>query len=70
MDDKNERMINDVFEWLRGVYQLYKNQTLPNRPSESKTRMPCSYCPVKKVCWKEMKNDLGDVEYPLMVIEK
>lgn len=70
MDEKNEELINGVFDWLRGVYKLYQDQTLPNRPSDSKTRMPCSYCPVKKVCWKDMKNDLGDVEYPLMVIPK
>lgn len=69
-DKKNEEIIDYVFDWLRGVYKLYQDQTLPNRPSESKTRMPCSYCPVKKVCWKEMKNDLGDVEYPLMVVPK
>ena len=68
MNEENSALIDEVFEWLRGAYQLYKNQTLPNRPSESKTRMPCTYCPVKKVCWKDMKNDLGDVEYPLMEV--
>ena len=66
MDEENSKFIDYVFDWLRGVYKLYQDQTLPNRPSESKTRMPCTYCPVKKVCWKEMKLDLGDVEYPLM----
>lgn len=70
MDEENTKTIEYVFEWLRGVYELYENKTLPNRPSESKTRMPCSYCPVKKVCWKEMKHENGDVEYPLMVVEK
>lgn len=70
MNEENSKLIEDVFEWLRGVYNLYENQTLPNRPSESKTKMPCTYCPVKKVCWKEMKLDLGDVEYPLMQVAK
>lgn len=69
MNEENSKLIDDVFEWLRGVYKLYQDQTLPNRPSDSKTRMPCTYCPVKKVCWKDMKNEEGDVEYPLMEIK-
>jgi len=66
LDDENEKLIEYVFEWLRGVYQLYENETLPNRAGEAKTKMPCTYCPVKKVCWKEMNLELGDVEYPIM----
>jgi CRISPR/Cas system-associated exonuclease Cas4 (RecB family) len=69
-DKKNEETIDYVFDWLRGVYKLYEDKTLPNRPAESKSKMPCTYCPVKNVCWKDMKHEEGDVEYPLMVVKK
>lgn len=66
MDEQNKKLIEYVLEWLRGVYSLYENKTLPTRAGDSKTRMPCSYCPVKKVCWKEMKLEDGEIDYPLM----
>jgi len=66
MDEQNKKLVEYVLDWLRGVYKLYEEKTLPSRAGESKTRMPCSYCPVKKTCWKEMKLDIGDVDYPMM----
>lgn len=66
MDEENTKLINYVFDWLRGVYDLYLAETLPNRPF-IKTSSACKGCPVKNVCWKQMKNDEGQVEYPEMV---
>jgi len=65
MDEENEKLIDYVFDWLRGVYDLYMAETLPNR-AFTKTQSACKYCPVKKVCWKDMKNDEGEAQYPAM----
>ena len=69
MDEKNNQLIDYVFDWLRGVYKLYEDQTLPNRPF-LKTNYACKGCPVNKICWKQMKDDEGEVIYPAMVIKK
>lgn len=65
MDEKNSKLIDYVFDWLRGVYTLYVEETLPNRAFE-KTTWACKGCPVKKVCWKDMKDKEGEVQYPAM----
>lgn len=66
MDDDNTKLIDYVFEWLRGVYALYQAETLPNR-AFTKTTYACKGCPVNKVCWKQMKDNEGEVQYPAMV---
>jgi len=66
MDEDNIKLIDYVFDWLRGVYDLFLAETLPNRPF-LKTAYACKGCPVKKVCWKDMKDDEGQAEYPAMV---
>jgi CRISPR/Cas system-associated exonuclease Cas4 (RecB family) len=68
MDDKNTALIDYVFDWLRGAYKLYTEDTLPNRAFE-KTTWACKGCPVKDVCWKDMKNDEGQAQYSAMVTE-
>jgi len=65
MDEKNTKLIDYVFDWLRGVYDLYLAETLPNR-AFTKSQSACKYCPVKKVCWKDMKDDEGEAQYPAM----
>ena len=66
MDEDNTKLIDYVFEWLRGVYDLYLAETLPNR-AFTKSTWACKGCPVKNVCWKDMKTEEGEVEYPAMV---
>ena len=66
MDEDNTKLIDYVFDWLRGVYDLYLAETLPNR-AFTKSTWACKGCPVKNVCWKEMKENDGEVEYPAMV---
>lgn len=68
MTPSNEKLIDGVFDWLRGAYKLYEEKTLPTRAAETRSKAPCNNCPVKNVCWKEMKNEIGDVDYPLLVI--
>lgn len=65
MDEENEKLIDYVFDWLRGVYDLYLAETLPNR-AFTKSTWACKGCPVMDVCWKQMKNEDGDVQYPAM----
>jgi CRISPR/Cas system-associated exonuclease Cas4 (RecB family) len=66
MDEDNTKLIDYVFDWLRGVYDLYLAETLPNR-AFTKSTWACKGCPVKKVCWKDMKENEGEVQYPAMV---
>jgi CRISPR/Cas system-associated exonuclease Cas4 (RecB family) len=66
MDEDNTKLIDYVFDWLRGVYDLYMAETLPNR-AFTKSTWACKGCPVRDVCWKEMKEEEGEVQYPAMV---
>jgi CRISPR/Cas system-associated exonuclease Cas4 (RecB family) len=65
MDEENTKLIEYVFEWLRGVYDLYLAETLPNR-AFTKSTYSCKGCPVRDVCWKQMKDEVGEVQYPAM----
>lgn len=65
MNEENSNLIDYVFDWLRGVYDIYLAETLPNR-AFTKSTYACKGCPVKDVCWKQMKNDEGEVQYPAM----
>ena len=67
MDERNTKLINGVWDWMRKVYAAYEAGTLPERPF-TKSQSACKYCPVKKVCWKEM--DEGEVFIPAMEVPK
>jgi len=61
MTESNESLINYVFDWMREVRKNWENKTLPTRPF-TKSGSPCTYCPVKKVCWKELGEGEVDIE--------
>ena len=61
MNQSNEDLINYVFDWMRSVYKNWKEQTIPVRPF-TKSVAPCTYCPVKKACWKNLDDGVVDVE--------
>jgi CRISPR/Cas system-associated exonuclease Cas4 (RecB family) len=67
MNERNEKIIDEVFEWLRTVYANFEAGTLPERPF-TKSKSACTYCPVKNVCWKEL--DEGEVFIPAMAVGK
>jgi len=67
MNEYNENLINKTFEWMREVYSTWQNKTLPERPF-NKTGSPCTYCPVKKTCWKELGE--GEIDLPALVVPK
>ena len=68
MDEKNSKLIDSVWEWMRKVYGAYKDNTLPER-TFTKSQWACKGCPVKKVCWED-KKDLGEVYIEPLVLEK
>jgi CRISPR/Cas system-associated exonuclease Cas4 (RecB family) len=67
MNKTNEELIDYVFEWLREVRKNWENKTLPNRPF-TKSTSACTYCPVKKVCWKELGE--GEIEIEALKVPK
>jgi len=67
MNERNEKIINDVFEWLKKVYANYETGILPER-TFTKSQSACKYCPVKTTCWKQL--DDGEVFIPAMEVVK
>jgi CRISPR/Cas system-associated exonuclease Cas4 (RecB family) len=67
LNERTKEIINNVFDWLRQVRANWEAGTLPERPF-TKSQSACKYCPVKKVCWKEM--DEGEVFIPAMEVPK
>ena len=64
MNDKNKEIIDNLFVWLCEVYDNFKDGDLPMRPAgATKTKMPCTYCPIKKQCWaKDSPNGTVQIE--------
>lgn len=69
MDEKNTKLIDGVWDWLRKVYSAYEQGTLPER-TFTKSTWACKGCPVKSVCWKDKKNEDGDIYIEPLVLEK
>lgn len=58
MNDKNKKIIDDLFTWLCEVYDNFKDGDLPMRPF-TKSQSACKYCPIKKECWS---GEVGTVQ--------
>lgn len=65
-DEKNEKILEDAFNWFRLVYKAWEDQTLPMRPFRNQEVKLCQACPVNKVCWEDKPD--GDVKLPKMEI--
>ena len=50
MNEKNKKIIDNLFLWLCEVYDNFKDGGLPLRPF-TKTSYSCKSCPIKKECW-------------------
>lgn len=61
MNENNEKLINDVFDWLRMVYENYRIGSLPSR-SFTKSSYQCKGCPAKTECWKNLENTENKIE--------
>lgn len=51
MNDRNREIIENLFLWMREVWDNFKDGDLPMRPF-TKSQTACKYCPAKKECWK------------------
>jgi CRISPR/Cas system-associated exonuclease Cas4 (RecB family) len=50
MNERNTKIITELFEWLCSVYDNFNDGDLPIRPYK-KSASQCKNCPVKKECW-------------------
>jgi CRISPR/Cas system-associated exonuclease Cas4 (RecB family) len=67
MNERNEKIISDTFEWMREVYKTYTENIIPSR-GFAKTSYTCANCPVKKHCWAVKNNKYGDGEEVVKVL--
>ena len=58
MNDRNKKIIDDLFVWLQEVYDNFKDGDLPMR-NFTKSSPQCKTCPVKKECWS---GEVGSVQ--------
>lgn len=66
MNEKNKLIINNLFEWLSGVWDNFQGGSLPIRPFE-KSSYACKGCPIKKECWSGLH---GEVEIKAYKVPK
>ena len=63
----NEKIIEEVFDWLRMVYKNYQEGELPKRPVSRRNKI-CKGCALFEECWETQPE--GTVEIPLMEVPK
>ena len=69
LNDENEKILDEVFEWLREVRAAWEGGTLPERPfrKSKETGLPdnkvCNNCPVRATCFEQ---DAGVVKIARM----
>lgn len=69
MNEKNEQIISNCFDWLRVVRKAWVDKTLPKRPKGWTIKNKnCRNCPFYAVCW-ETKEDNGVIVIPPMEVE-
>lgn len=73
LNEQNNKIIDDVFQWLETTYQAYQDGILPQRPfrKSRETGLPsnniCRNCPVQQTCFSGPE---GTVLIPLMDVPK
>lgn len=68
MNEANEAIINNAFEWMRTVYKAYTDGDVPLRPLQKRSKI-CKACPFYEYCWSEQSPE-GKVEIPVMEVPK
>ena len=66
--EKTKKIINELFTWLKEVWDNYQNKYLPMRPF-AKTSSSCKYCPIKKECWSKT-SEIGDIQIEAYEVPK
>jgi hypothetical protein len=68
MNDKNKKIIEDTFLWMQEVYDNFRDGDIPMRPAgATKSKMPCTYCPIKKECYSK-DTPVGTVQIELFEV--
>lgn len=65
LNDRNEKIISEVFDWLRMVYTNFEEGELPKRPFTKRNKI-CKSCPLFNDCWE--KQPEGTVDIPIMEV--
>jgi CRISPR/Cas system-associated exonuclease Cas4 (RecB family) len=61
MDEKNKKLVEDTFAWMRKIRGVWEDKKLPSRPFTKKSK-ECKDCPVFAACWDgEIYGD-GDID--------
>jgi CRISPR/Cas system-associated exonuclease Cas4 (RecB family) len=68
MDEKNQNLIDNAFDWMRRVYKAYEDDTTPNRPLTQRSKI-CKACPFYEYCWSSEAPE-GVIDIPLMDVPK
>jgi CRISPR/Cas system-associated exonuclease Cas4 (RecB family) len=66
LDERNEAIIDEAFDWMREVYAAYTAGTKPNCPFKKSSRI-CKSCPFYEECWSDSD---GDIDIAPMVVHK
>ena len=69
MDEKNTKLIDGVWDWMREVRKAYEDDTIPER-TFTKSTWACKACPVFNTCWNELKNEKGEIRIEPLVLVK
>jgi len=70
MNEKNTQIIEDTFIWMQEVWDNFKDGDLPMRPiGATKSKMPCTYCPIKKECYSK-ETPVGTVQIEKFEVPK
>ena len=79
MTEANNKLVEEVFDWMRAVKKASDEDTLPKRPFTPRSK-ECKSCPVWDTCWsgysrKTAKNEGSDpapgiVDLPPLVVPK
>lgn len=70
MNEKNQKYVDYLFDWMRTTYAAYEDDTIPKNPFGRKNAKVCNGCPVKKDCFDREKFDEGEVDLPVLRVPK
>lgn len=70
MDEKNAKVLDDALDWMRTVYNNWKDGGEIAAAPWTKRNKACRHCPVFNDCWDEEKYPKGEKTIPAMEVYK
>jgi len=67
MNEKNQEILANAYDWMRKTYASWENKELPKRPFQKRNKI-CQNCPLFDSCWNELPE--GVVGLPVMEVPK